>query len=62
MRSWRGLKPVYWVRLGLEFSAEDPKRLGKAREPVGPVAGKEMAAMYAFDGGCTGIVRPRPMK
>ncbi len=32
----------------------DPKRLGKAREPVGPVAGNEMAAMYAFDGGVHG--------
>ena len=32
----------------------DPIRLGKAREPVGPVAGNEMAAMYSFDGGVHG--------
>ena len=40
----------------------DPKRLGKSREPVGPVAGKEMAAMYAFEGGVHGYFATKANK
>jgi len=31
-----------------------PMRLGTPREPIGPIAGREIAAMYAFDGGIQG--------
>lgn len=31
-----------------------PMRLGKSREPIGPIAGREIAAMFGFDGGVQG--------
>jgi len=32
----------------------NPHKLGAPREPIGPISGREMAAMYAFDGGVHG--------